>query len=52
MLNKIVSLLPDALMISGGAALSYGAWLIYQPAGYIVAGILLVVAGVLSARAG
>jgi hypothetical protein len=46
----INSLLPDVLMLGGAAALSYGAWLIYAPAGYLVGGCLLLVAGVLAAR--
>ena len=38
-------------MIGGAAGVSYGAWLIYPPAGFVVGGILLLVAGVLTARA-
>ena len=41
---------PDALMTLGGAAVSYGAHMVYQPAGWIVGGALLLVAGVLAAR--
>lgn len=51
MKKQILSLLPDALMISGAAALSYGAGLVYLPAGFISAGVLLLTAGILSARA-
>jgi hypothetical protein len=37
--------IPDALLISGAATLSYGAWLAWHPAGFIVFGALLIVAG-------
>jgi hypothetical protein len=50
-MKKLMSLLPDALMIGGAAALSYGAWLVYPAAGFVVAGALSVAAGVLTARA-
>lgn len=38
-------LLPDALLVAGAAAVSYGAWLAYPPCGFIVGGALLIVAG-------
>lgn len=44
--------LPDALMVGGAAAMSYGAWLVYSPAGFIVAGAFAIVAGIQVARAG
>lgn len=43
---------PDALMASGGAAVAYGASLVYQPAGFVVGGVLLLAAGWLAARGG
>jgi hypothetical protein len=42
--------LPDALMAAGTGGISYGAWLVYQPAGFIVGGAFLLAAGVLAAR--
>ena len=42
---------PDALMIGGGAALAFGAGQVYAPAGWIVAGLLLILAGFLAAKA-
>lgn len=42
--------LPDVLMVAGGACLSYGASLAWQPAGWIIAGLLTLAAGVLLAR--
>lgn len=44
--------LPDALMIAGAGGIAYGAWLIHEPAGFIVGGALLLVAGVISAKGG
>lgn len=42
--------LPDVLMIAGGASLSYGAWSAWPPAGFLVVGALLIVAGLQIAR--
>ena len=36
---------PDLLLVSGSAGVSYGAWLVYPPLGYIVAGALMIYAG-------
>lgn len=41
---------PDTLMATGAASVAYGAWQVYVPAGYIVAGGFLLTAGVLAAR--
>lgn len=40
----------DALLIAGASAVSYGAWLIYAPAGFIVGGLFLLAGGVLVAK--
>ncbi len=42
--------LPDALMLGGAGAISYGAWLVYGPAGYGVGGLFALTAGVVLAR--
>ena len=42
--------LPDAMLVAGGSSLTYGAWLVYPPAGFIVAGVLLIGAAFLAAR--
>lgn len=42
----------DVLLAAGTGLVSYGAWSIYQPAGFLVGGALLLAAGVLIARAG
>jgi hypothetical protein len=39
------SVLPDALMVAGAGAVSHGAGIVYQPAGWIVAGVFALVAG-------
>jgi hypothetical protein len=41
---------PDALALGGVASMSYGSWLVYAPAGFIVAGVFLLASGLLSAR--
>lgn len=46
----LVSAAPDGLLVAGAATISYGAWLIYAPAGFIAGGALLVAGGVLMAR--
>lgn len=40
----------DLLGIGGFIFLSYGCWLMYEPAGYIVAGVLLIAAAYTIAR--
>jgi len=47
---KRADLLRDALGLAGCGLLSYGAWLCYAPAGFIVAGLMLLAGAWLSAR--
>jgi hypothetical protein len=42
-----VKLAPDAIAVVGGSLLSYGAGLVYRPAGFIVGGALLLAVGVI-----
>ena len=44
-------LIPEILMIAGAASLSIGAWMAYPPAGFVVAGVLLLGAGIKIASA-
>lgn len=44
------SLLRDAAGIAGAASLAYGAAAIYRPAGFIVGGVLLLAAALLTGR--
>jgi hypothetical protein len=46
----IKSIIPDLMIISGSGGISYGAYLINEPYGYISAGIIGVIVGVLMAR--
>ena len=41
---------PDALILGGISAVSYGAWLIHEPVGYIVGGVLSALVGALLYR--
>jgi hypothetical protein len=50
-MKHVLKHLPDALMVSGGGSVAFGAGLIYMPAGFIVGGLLAVVAGYMVARA-
>ena len=43
-------LLPDALHLIGAGLVSYGAYMIYAPAGFIVGGSFFILAGRLAAR--
>jgi hypothetical protein len=47
---ELASWVPDALLVAGGVAVSYGASLVYEPAGYVVGGLFLLAAGWLTAR--
>lgn len=48
---KVLSATPGALCdaagFCGAGCIAYGAWLVYQPAGFLVGGALLIVGGVL-----
>ena len=49
-MEKLIKTIPDALIVSGAGALSCGAGLLHPAAGLIVAGLLMMVGGVFSAR--
>jgi hypothetical protein len=42
--------IPDALMVAGAASISVGAGMVYTPAGFIVGGVFLLLAGWLTAK--
>lgn len=42
--------IPDLLLITGAATLSYGAFLVYEPAGYITAGVLILLEAIMLSR--
>ena len=44
-MQTLKQLVPDALLLTGAVSISYGAWLIYPPAGFIVAGAILFYTG-------
>lgn len=50
-MNKPLVWARDVAGVLAVASISYGAWLIYQPAGFIAAGVL-VLAGVIAAARG
>lgn len=49
-MKKLITMVPDALIISGAGALSYGAGILHPAAGFMAAGILMLVGGVCAAR--
>lgn len=51
-IKTISGWLPDALMVGGAASMSYGAALVYTPAGWLVAGLFGLVGGIVLARGG
>ena len=54
LMQKIARFVPVAVResagIAGAALFSYGFWLVYPPAGYIVGGVLLMIGATISAR--
>ena len=50
-LSALLSAPHDVIGGAGASLLAYGTWLIYRPAGFIVAGVMLIVAAVLLSRA-
>lgn len=51
MAAKLKSAFVDLVGIGGAALVSYGAWLIAPPAGFITGGLLLITGCVLNSRA-
>jgi hypothetical protein len=51
-MKRIIDWTPDLLMVAGAGAVAYGAGLVYLPAGFIVGGLLVGMAGWLMARSG
>ncbi|MBX5253328.1 hypothetical protein HJC03_23450 [Rhizobium sp. NLR4b] len=45
----VPALVRDAIGLAGAVAIAYGAWLIFVPAGFIVAGVLMIVFALLLA---
>jgi len=50
MLKSLRDLMPVLLLLAGAAAIAVGVWLIFEPAGYIAAGALLIAAAVMMIR--
>lgn len=48
----LVRVAPDSLLVGGAVAISWGAWMIYPPSGFIVGGLLSISGGVLLIRGG
>lgn len=50
-MKNLKALVPDVLLIGGAAAIAYGAWLAWSPAGFIVGGVLAIAAALKLAAA-
>lgn len=51
-MKKLTAALPDAMLVAGAAAVSYGAGLLHPAAGFIAAGVFLIAGGLQVARKG
>jgi len=51
-LKTLKSLIPDLLIIFGALCISYGAFKIYRPAGFICLGVMLIGGAVLIIKGG
>jgi hypothetical protein len=49
-MKQTLVIVRDVAGVAGAALLSYGVWLIYQPAAYIVTGALIIAAVCMLAR--
>lgn len=49
-MKKLIKMVPDALIVLGAGALSYGAGLLHPAAGFIVGGMLLLAGGIFTAQ--
>ena len=49
-LSAIPKLVPDILAVSGAIVISYGTYLIYEPAGFIVIGIMFIASAVILSK--
>lgn len=47
--GRLAAALSDLCALSGAGSVSYGAWLVYEPAGFIVGGAILLGVGVIGA---
>lgn len=48
--TRVVGSLPDVAVLLGAGLVSYGAHMIYAPAGFIVGGIFMMLGGIFVAR--
>lgn len=47
-MQKIITAIPDAMIVAGGIAIAIGAGLLHIAAGFIVGGVLAIAGGVLA----
>lgn len=49
-MQKIITVLPDAMVVAGSTAISFGAWLLHPSAGLVTGGLLAIAGGLMAAR--
>jgi hypothetical protein len=49
-MNKLIKAVPDGLIVGGGVSIACGAGMLHVAAGFVVAGLLMIVGGVCAAR--
>ncbi len=49
-LKLVREIIVDASILGGSGLVAYGSWLIYRPAAFIVAGLVILAAGINGAR--
>jgi hypothetical protein len=49
-MKKLIKMVPDALIVCGAGALSYGAGLLHPAAGFITGGAVCIALGIIAAR--
>lgn len=47
--GAVQSVVVDLMVLAGSGLVTYGSWLVYAPAGFIVPGVLLLVVGMTAA---
>lgn len=49
-MKRYIPAVRDVAGLSGAAMIAYGAWMIYEPAGFIIGGLMMVAAAIITAQ--
>jgi len=50
-MKKFIAAIPDLMIVAGGGAVAFGAWMVQPAAGFIVGGVMSIAFGILAAKA-